>query len=59
LKLRGFNNLWYNNNGGIYTTQIKPNYKMNLNEAVNRKMDNEAFEAYLSFHEISVTRRDD
>jgi len=41
-------------------TEIKTHYKpMSLYQAVNKRMDDKAFEAYLSFHEVSITRRDD
>ena len=43
----------------VIMTEIKPKYKMSLNEAVNKKMDDKAFEAYLLLHEVSITRRDD
>ena len=40
--------------------QIKPNYKpMSLEQAVSSRMTPEVWEAYLKFHEISITRRDD
>ena len=41
-------------------TEIKTHYKpMPLDQAVSSRMDEAAFEAYLSFHEVSITRRDD
>lgn len=39
---------------------ITPRYKpMSLDQAVNSRMDKEAFEAYLNLHEVYATRRDD
>ncbi len=39
-------------------SRIIPHY-MNLDEAISKKMDDDAWKAYMAFHEISITRRDD
>ena len=42
-----------------FMSEIKPHYKMSLDRAVEIRMNDEAWEAYLSFHQVSITRRDD